>query len=360
MRGLFERAAGARLGSPVETVEDGTFTTATGSVTYWDLAGEVDLDVGFEAVDEAAGRPTELIGSDLARIDLADKVLGRPRYLQDLRLPGQVFGRVLRPPYRGARARRARCRCSASAPRRHQHRGRRQLRGRSRRHGDSCPRGSCCAAVVGRLGRGSLPLDTEQVGDFVRTSPSVDTDVVDPSGEPTESAAFTLRARYSRPFLAHASIGTSTAIALLDDGHLQVWSHTQGVYPLRRRHRPSAGDAAGVRRRSSRRGRRLLRPQPGRRRRLRRGTAGAGRARPAGARAPGAGRTSSAGRRSGQRWSSRSTAGVPRTERITSWRWDGYGNGHSSRPGTLPTPSLLAFSHQADGSAIRRLGGSTA
>ncbi len=41
------------------------------------------------------------------------------------------------------------------------------------------------------------------------------------------------QARYSRPYIAHASIGPSCALAHYVDGRLSVWSHTQGVFPLR-------------------------------------------------------------------------------------------------------------------------------
>ena len=37
-------------------------------------------------------------GRSAPRIDLPDKVTGRPRFLHDLVLPGMVFGRVIRPP----------------------------------------------------------------------------------------------------------------------------------------------------------------------------------------------------------------------------------------------------------------------
>ncbi|MEJ0017220.1 MAG: molybdopterin cofactor-binding domain-containing protein [Acetobacteraceae bacterium] len=40
-------------------------------------------------------------------------------------------------------------------------------------------------------------------------------------------------ASYSRPYVAHASMAPSCALAEFRDGHLSVWSHTQGVYPLR-------------------------------------------------------------------------------------------------------------------------------
>jgi CO/xanthine dehydrogenase Mo-binding subunit len=43
----------------------------------------------------------------------------------------------------------------------------------------------------------------------------------------------TLEARYRRPYQMHASIGPSCAVALLKDGMLTVWTHAQGVFPLR-------------------------------------------------------------------------------------------------------------------------------
>src|SRR5262249_26258762 len=43
-----------------------------------------------------------------------------------------------------------------------------------------------------------------------------------------------LKASYSKPLIAHASIGPSCAVAQLKDGRLEVWSHTQGIFNLRR------------------------------------------------------------------------------------------------------------------------------
>jgi nicotinate dehydrogenase subunit B len=40
-------------------------------------------------------------------------------------------------------------------------------------------------------------------------------------------------ASFTRMHIAHASVGPSSALALYKDGHLTVWSHTQGVYPLK-------------------------------------------------------------------------------------------------------------------------------
>ena len=43
----------------------------------------------------------------------------------------------------------------------------------------------------------------------------------------------TLDATYYRPYHMHAALGPAAAAALWQDDHLKVWSHTQGVYPLR-------------------------------------------------------------------------------------------------------------------------------
>jgi len=47
-------------------------------------------------------------------------------------------------------------------------------------------------------------------------------------------AAKTLNATYTRPYIAHASIGPSCAVAIFENGRLTVWTHSQGVFPLRR------------------------------------------------------------------------------------------------------------------------------
>jgi len=59
------------------------------------------------------------------------------------------------------------------------------------------------------------------------------------AGQPTPGTAprkdtHRLRRQYSRPYIAHASIGPSCALASpTEDGGVQVWSHSQGVFTLR-------------------------------------------------------------------------------------------------------------------------------
>ncbi len=43
----------------------------------------------------------------------------------------------------------------------------------------------------------------------------------------------TIHAVYERPYQMHASLAPSAALAILADGHYRVWTHSQGIYPLR-------------------------------------------------------------------------------------------------------------------------------
>src|SRR5665811_1450093 len=106
VRRLFVRAAAQRAGLSTGKLKvvAGRFVDPDGAqvATYGDLAGEVDLDV-------SAGDSTltiEFLDSpqtgDLARVDLPDKVFGRPRFIHDLVFDGMLHGRVVRPPAPGA------------------------------------------------------------------------------------------------------------------------------------------------------------------------------------------------------------------------------------------------------------------
>jgi CO/xanthine dehydrogenase Mo-binding subunit len=73
-------------------------------------------------------------------------------------------------------------------------------------------------------------LDTKVVAD---TSPHADTD-----GDEVSSEHPQVLAEFQRPFVQHASIGLCCALAQWSDEtsapHLEVWTHSQGIYNLRR------------------------------------------------------------------------------------------------------------------------------
>lgn len=104
-RELYRRAAARRSGRDTGEVclAAGVFTTPDGSRigSYADLSAEVDLHVkvGDPSLEIELAPPTS---KDLARVDLPDKVLGKPRFIHDLEFPGMVHARVVRPPRVGA------------------------------------------------------------------------------------------------------------------------------------------------------------------------------------------------------------------------------------------------------------------
>ncbi|HEV7656416.1 MAG TPA: molybdopterin cofactor-binding domain-containing protein [Mycobacteriales bacterium] len=230
VRMLFTLAAGRewRVDPSTITVESGRFGGSEGQETsYGKLAGGVDLDV---AADPAvplgiAGRFT---GTDVARLDLPDKVAGRPRYVHDLRLPGQWFARVLRPPSRGARLVEVAEPADVTLV----------------RDGSFLAVAGPDEAVVVRAAErvwrttvwsevDTLP-DEDDLDSFLRAGPHETIPVVE-DDEPDPAGGREIRASYSRPFVAHASMAPSCAVAIWHpDGPVEVWSHSQGIVPLGR------------------------------------------------------------------------------------------------------------------------------
>jgi CO/xanthine dehydrogenase Mo-binding subunit len=57
--------------------------------------------------------------------------------------------------------------------------------------------------------------------------------VISEKDAPLPAGAKAIEATYHRPYQAHAAIAPSCALAEFKDGKLTVWTHSQGVYPLR-------------------------------------------------------------------------------------------------------------------------------
>ncbi len=75
--------------------------------------------------------------------------------------------------------------------------------------------------------------DIGEWGTWLRSQPSEADESETGQRLPASEGATPVSASYSRPLIAHASIGPSCGLAHYKDGKLTVWSHTQGVYPLK-------------------------------------------------------------------------------------------------------------------------------
>ncbi|MFO1363594.1 MAG: molybdopterin cofactor-binding domain-containing protein [Burkholderiales bacterium] len=232
-RALYLEAAAARLGKPVERLQviDGEIVAVGGAHTsYWALADERLLD--REATARVAPKSTHrFVGSNALRLDLPDKAFGRPRFVHDLEFPGMLHGRVLRPPSPAA-ALRALDDAQARAL------GAVVVRDGSFL-GVLAEREEVAVKALERLRAGAswsepatLP-DAHALADWLQAQPVESKVVAEHAAAGAATPARTLRARFSRPYLAHASIGPSCALAHWRDGRLQVWCHSQGIYNLR-------------------------------------------------------------------------------------------------------------------------------
>src|SRR5439155_16371694 len=101
---LVARAA-ARLELPIADllIEDGLVRGKDNrSVSYGELlAGE---DIRLELSDDVAVKDVSaysIVGQSVPRVDLPAKATGELVYVHDVRVPGMLHGRVVRPPYAG-------------------------------------------------------------------------------------------------------------------------------------------------------------------------------------------------------------------------------------------------------------------
>jgi len=237
-RALLLAAAAAKLGTQELKVVDGTIND---SLTYWTLAGEIDLKK--EATASVKPKPPaehKWVGKSIPRHDIPKKFTGGAAYVQDIRLPGMVFGRVVRPPSPGAKL------VSVDeAPVRKMNgfvaivRDGDFLAVATEREEQAIKARAALAKSALWKESATLPPSGAELYQHMQSLDVPAQVMVDRTSATAAPAAKTLQARYTRPFQLHGSIGPSCAVAQWTDGKLRVWTHSQGVYPLR-------GDLANV------------------------------------------------------------------------------------------------------------------
>ena len=229
---LLGRAA-ERLGVPLEqrTVKDGVVTARSGgSATYWELADASMLrrNASGEARPKTASEYT-LIGGSLERIDLPAKVRGLPVYVHDLDLPLMAHARVVRPQGPGMTlaaldATEVQAMPGVVAVVRDG-----SFLGVVAEREEQAIRAARRLARIAKWeGGGKLPgLDPR----YLLEMETEDEVIAEKGSAPSGGRQF--KAEYSRPHIAHASLGPSCAIAQYANGRYTVWTHSQGIYPLR-------------------------------------------------------------------------------------------------------------------------------
>lgn len=236
---LMEMAA-KKLDIPVDNIlfvdgkiksrEDGPVMTWSEVLEGAQIETEVTVPV---AIKEYTSR--KYVGKPVPRQDIELMVTGKHTYVQDLRFPGMVHARILRPPNYQAKLLKV----------------------------DESGLTSNVSGILKTVVNGSfIGVITEREYQAVKaeaylrqnaewTQPSkfpMETDLLkmieaiaeDPvnirnEGDvATTSNAKTLKARYTKPYIKHGSMGPACSIAMFDGEVLHIWSHSQGIYPMRR------------------------------------------------------------------------------------------------------------------------------
>jgi CO/xanthine dehydrogenase Mo-binding subunit len=236
-RALFVAAAAQRLDCDAGAleIEAGAFLVdgEPSGLDYWRLAPDVNLAVA--PTGEAAPKPPSrhrIVGKDVARLDLPPKLFGAA-YLHDMAPVGMLHARVLRQP--GPKARLAALDAAAI---RHAAAGAAVEIVREADFVAVLSEGE--AAVTAAVGAAEQTARWDQARDLspalsetasLKELPCQSFPSPDPAPEPSNRRRHA--AGYSRPYIAHGSMGPSCGLALMEDGELTVWTHAQGVYPLR-------------------------------------------------------------------------------------------------------------------------------
>lgn len=217
------------------TVVDGQFLqngAATGQ-DYWSVAAEIDLTQAVTGT--AAPKPVtayRVVGQNVPRVDLPAKMSGAA-FVHDVVPKDVLHARTLRQPNRGATL----ATLDEAAIRRAA-KGELQIvreanfvafvspiEGVAQAAAQAAPRYATWQNV-----RRLEPAQQEAA--WLKGQPSDDRHIGAPP--PATPPKNLVQATFSRPYIAHASLAPSCALAEFRDGHLTVRSHGQGMHPLRK------------------------------------------------------------------------------------------------------------------------------
>jgi len=236
-RALVERAA-QRLGVPATdlAVEDGVVRVkadANRKLSYGELIGDgvkLDVDAKIELKKTA---DYKVIGKSIRRVDIPAKVTGEFTYIHDVRVPGMLHARVIRPDEIGARL----SSVDDSAAK--------QVGGfvQTVRKGDFLAvvaRNEWAAIKAARAmrvtwtGGATLP-EQASVFEHWRKLPVAKEEVTQNVGDAKaalDTSARRVKATYDFAVQTHATIGPSCAVADFQGGKLTVWTSSQATHSM--------------------------------------------------------------------------------------------------------------------------------
>ena len=222
---LLEKAA-RRFDVPLQElrIEDGTIRGRDIKVSYWEFAEDEGEIPGDAPVKPQAAYT--VIGASVPRVDLPRKFAGEASYVHDMVIPGMLHARVVRPTKAFKRLLTVPDVPSVKVVR------------DGSFLGVLAEREEEAIAAAAKLRAKCTWEEDPPVPDDMRTWLKAHVTERIVSKENADAAAKArgvkrVQASYTKPAIAHASIGPSCALARWKGDKLEVWSHTQGIFGLR-------------------------------------------------------------------------------------------------------------------------------
>ena len=228
--------ASKHLRVPPDQLSAGNGSVSHGSqkVSYGALIGGQKFHLTLNpAVRRKAAREWTILGNSVKRLDMPQMVTGRLEYVHNVRVPGMVHGRVVRPPTVGATLVSVDEGSVSGLP------GFIKVVVKNNFVGVVCEKQWQAVQAVNGLKAvwkpGPALPPQAAFYDHMRRAPSRETMLVDSKDVDAvlRSAAQVVKSTYLHPYHMHGSIGASCAVADVKPDGATIWSPTQGVYPQR-------------------------------------------------------------------------------------------------------------------------------
>jgi nicotinate dehydrogenase subunit B len=236
VRGILLDLAAKRFGVSADTltVADGTIGSRDRrKVGYGELAA--DLDLHREATAKIAPKliaAHKIVGKSIQRFDIPKKVTGGIAYVQDIRLPGMVHGRIVRPPRPGSKLDSVDIAAVQAMPGVVAVVRDGSFLGVVAEREEQAIKARQALIESAKWTLGPELPDPAKIYDVLLALPAEDT-VISNKQAPVPEGATVIEATYRKPYMAHASIGPSCAVAEFKNSEMTVWTHSQGIFPLR-------------------------------------------------------------------------------------------------------------------------------
>tara|TARA_Y100001980_G_scaffold46355_1_gene30641 strand:- start:49850 stop:52021 length:2172 start_codon:yes stop_codon:yes gene_type:complete len=232
--------ANVKLNLPIENLVlyNGKVKTRDGErvLTFSEILEGAQIEMEVTSPVPVKSRDShKYVGKAIPRADIEKMVTGKHIYIQDLRFPGMVHARIVRPPNYQSKL----LQVDQSG-----------LINNVSGVLKTVVNGSFIGVIAEREYQAiraekylrqhaswTYPAALPDGKDLFKTIETIADEPVTVRNEGDISIVSdtkTIKTRYTKPYIKHGSMGPACSVAMFDGEILNIWSHSQGIYPMRR------------------------------------------------------------------------------------------------------------------------------